>query len=42
MIKKALRSAFCSEQTVYGYVSFGETKKITLEIGDINGINKLY
>lgn len=37
-----LYTSFCSEQTMYGYASFGETKKRTLEIGDINGINKLY
>ncbi len=32
----------CSEQTMYGYAENGETKKRTLEAGDINGINKLY
>jgi len=32
----------CSEQTMYGYASYGETKKQTLEAGDIAGINKLY
>ena len=37
-----LYTSSCSEQTMYGYASFGETKKRTLEIGDINGINKLY
>jgi len=37
-----LYTSFCSEQTMYGYASLGETKKTTLEAGDINGINKLY
>jgi len=37
-----LYTSFCSEQTMYGYASLGETIKRTLEIGDINGINKLY
>lgn len=32
----------CSEQTMYGYASYGEVKKRTLEIGDINGIQNLY
>ena len=32
----------CFEQTMYGYGSEGETKKRTLELGDITGINKLY
>jgi len=32
----------CSEQTMYGYADYGETKKRTLEDGDINGISKLY
>jgi len=32
----------CSEQTMYGYASYGETKKRTLEDGDIAGINTLY
>lgn len=32
----------CSEQTMYGYASYGETKKRTLESGDITGISKLY
>lgn len=32
----------CSEVTMYGYASNGETKKRTLEDGDINGIKKLY
>ena len=31
-----------SEQTMYGYGSAGETKKRTLELGDIAGIQKLY
>lgn len=32
----------CSEETMYGYSDYGETKKRTLEIGDITGIQKLY
>jgi hypothetical protein len=32
----------CSEQTMYGYASEGETKKRTLEAGDIAGISSLY
>jgi len=32
----------CSEQTMYGYASYGETKKRTLEAGDIKGIQGLY
>ena len=32
----------CSEQTMYGYSENGETKKQTLESGDIAGIQKLY
>lgn len=32
----------CSEQTMYGYASDGETKKRTLEAGDITGVQKLY
>jgi hypothetical protein len=32
----------CSEQTMYGYGDFGETKKRTLNTGDEEGIQKLY
>jgi hypothetical protein len=32
----------CSNETMYGYASYGETKKQTLEAGDIFGIQKLY
>ena len=32
----------CSEQTMYGYASYGETKKRTLEAGDIKGVRELY
>jgi len=32
----------CSEQTMYGYASYGEVKKRTLEDGDIKGIQELY
>lgn len=37
-----LYTSFCWAQTMFGYADFGETIKRTLEIGDINGINKLY
>ncbi len=32
----------CLEETMYAFASEGETKKRTLEAGDIAGINKLY
>jgi len=32
----------CSEQTMYGYADYGETKKRDLHDGDISGIQKLY
>lgn len=32
----------CTEETMYAYATNGETKKATLEAGDIVGINKLY
>ena len=32
----------CAEQTMYGYASYGETKKRTLEAGDIAGVQELY
>lgn len=32
----------CSDQTMYGYIDYGETNKRTLEAGDITGIQKLY
>jgi len=37
-----LYSDECSEQTMYGYAVYGETKKRTLESGDINGVYQLY
>lgn len=37
-----LYDTVCSEETMFGYADFGETKKQTLNIGDITGINKLY
>ncbi len=37
-----LYTSECSEQTMYGYASYGETKKRSLEAGDIAGIQKLY
>jgi hypothetical protein len=32
----------CSEQTMFGYADYGETKKRTLESGDVNGVRELY
>ena len=32
----------CFEQTMYGYATYGETKKRTLNTGDIAGIQALY
>ncbi|MFA4953320.1 MAG: matrixin family metalloprotease [Candidatus Pacearchaeota archaeon] len=37
-----LYTTSCVEQTMYGYATEGETKKRTLEAGDITGIKKLY
>ena len=37
-----LYNSKCNEQTMYGYASYGETKKRTLESGDIAGLNILY
>ncbi len=37
-----LYTSDCSEETMYGYASYGETKKQTLELGDITGIKALY
>jgi len=37
-----LYTSGCAEQTMYGYATEGETKKRTLETGDIKGINMLY
>lgn len=37
-----LYNSECSEVTMYGYASYGETKKSTLEAGDITGVKKLY
>ena len=37
-----LYDASCSEQTMYGYADFGETKKRTLEDGDVMGVWELY
>ena len=37
-----LYQSACAEQTMYGYAGFGETKKQTLEAGDIAGAVKLY
>jgi len=32
----------CTEQTMYAFADFGETKKITLESGDITGVQQIY
>lgn len=32
----------CTEETMYRFAGFGETKKQTLEAGDIAGVNELY
>jgi len=32
----------CIEETMYAYADFGETKKRTLEAGDLTGLGKLY
>ena len=32
----------CTEETMYKYAAFDETKKRTLEAGDVAGLNKLY
>lgn len=37
-----LYTSACSEQTMYGYAATGETKKRSLESGDIFGIKSLY
>lgn len=37
-----LYTSECSEQTMYGYADYGETKKRTLEAGDIKGVQELY
>ena len=37
-----LYTSDCSDQTMYGYASEGETNKRTLESGDITGIQELY
>jgi len=37
-----LYNSTCSEETMYGYATNGETKKRDLHQGDIEGINKLY
>ena len=35
-------SDYCTEETMFRFASAGETKKQTLEAGDIAGISKLY
>ena len=37
-----LYDTVCAEETMYGYSTEGETKKQTLESGDISGIQSLY
>ncbi|MDP2665614.1 MAG: matrixin family metalloprotease [bacterium] len=37
-----LYTSTCSNETMYGYAAYGETKKRDLNTGDIIGVNKLY
>ena len=37
-----LYTSSCTNETMYGFATYGETKKSTLEQGDIRGINLLY
>lgn len=37
-----LYTSECSEQTMYGYADYGETKKRSLEDGDKTGVTQLY
>jgi len=37
-----LYDSVASEETMYGYSTYGETKKRTLYIGDIAGLQELY
>lgn len=37
-----LYTSECLEQTMYGYAGYGETKKRSLESGDITGVKTLY
>lgn len=37
-----LYNSVCSGETMYGYATYGETKKRDLNAGDIEGVNKLY
>lgn len=37
-----LYNSDCSDQTMYGYATEGETEKRTLEAGDITGVKELY
>ncbi len=32
----------CTEETMYGFSSFGEIEKRTLNLGDITGLQKMY
>ena len=32
----------CTEETMFRFAGFGETKKRTLEAGDLTGLGKLY
>ena len=32
----------CTEETMYAFADFGETKKRSLEAGDVTGVNELY
>ncbi|MFH1462165.1 MAG: matrixin family metalloprotease [bacterium] len=37
-----LYDTVCTEETMYGYSNYGETKKRDLNAGDITGIQELY
>lgn len=37
-----LYTSTCADETMYGYATYGETKKRDLNAGDIIGVNKLY
>lgn len=37
-----LYNSVCSEETMYGFANYGETKKRDLNSGDITGVNALY
>jgi len=40
--KAIIKHEICTEETMYRFATEGETKKRTLNTGDITGIKKLY